>query len=478
MVEKYMTEKQKLLSNLPSVDEILKGDQGIEWLNTYPRRYVLQAIREAIDVKRKEIIEGLSTDFSEEVMIADIENIIERLSSYSLKPLINATGVVIHTNLGRSVLSEKVLENIRRVSESYSTLEYDIEKGKRGKRYVHVKRILREVTGAEDALVVNNNAGAVLLCLNTLAKGKEVIVSRGELVEIGGSFRMPDVMISSGAILREVGTTNKTHLYDYERAINENTALILKIHKSNYRISGFTEEVSIEDLVSLGSKHQIPVMFDLGSGCLIDLKPFGIHIELAVKDVVKSGVEITTFSGDKLLGGPQGGVIVGKREYIEKIQKNPMTRALRIDKLTLAGFEATLMEYIDEEKAIKNIPTLRMLLQKPKEIRERANKLAKRLKKEIKNVHINVMADTSRAGGGALPEVDLPTYVVTVKPHDTSVNELEERLRKGNPPIITRIKEDLLILDARTVRDKDLEGLVKGISSALSEHATGKAETL
>lgn len=469
MVEKYMNEKQKLLSNLPSVDEILKSNQGIGWLNTYPRRYVLQAIREVIDIKRKEIIEGLSTDLSEEVMIADIENIIERLSSFSLKPLINATGVVIHTNLGRSVLSEKVLENIRRVSESYSNLEYDIEEGKRGKRYVHVKRILREVTGAEDALVVNNNAAAVLLCLNTLAKGKEVIVSRGELVEIGGSFRMPDVMTSSGAILREVGTTNKTHLYDYERAINENTSLILKIHKSNYRISGFTEEVSIEDLVSLGSKHQIPVMFDLGSGCLIDLKPFGIHIEPAVKDIVKSGIGITTFSGDKLLGGPQGGVIVGKREYIEKIQKNPMTRALRIDKLTLAGFEATLMEYIDEEKAIKNISTLRMLLQKPEEIKVRANKLAKRLKREIKNVHICVMADSSRAGGGALPEVDLPTYVVSIRSTEISANEIEKRLRKGNPPIIARIREDSLIIDARTVRDKDFEGILRGIRSALIE---------
>jgi len=469
MVEKYMNEKQKLLSNLPSVDEIMKSNQGIQWLNAYPRRYVLQAIREAIDIKRKEIIEGLATDLSEEVMTADVENILKRLSSYSLKPLINATGVVIHTNLGRSVLSEKALRNIRQVSESYSNLEYDIEEGKRGKRYVHVKRILREVTGAEGALIVNNNAGAVLLCLNTLAKGKEVIVSRGELVEIGGSFRMPDVMTSSSAILREVGTTNKTHLYDYERAINENTSLILKIHKSNYRISGFTEEVSIEDLVSLGRKHKIPVMFDLGSGCLMDLKPFGIHIEPAVKDVVKSGVEITTFSGDKLLGGPQGGVIVGKREYIEKIQKNPMTRALRIDKLTLAGFEATLMEYIDEEKALKNIPTLRMLLQKPEEIKSRANKLAKRLKKEIKNVYIDVMADTSRAGGGALPEVDLPTYVVSIQSAEISVNELEERLRKGNPPIIARIKEGSLILDARTVRDKDFEGILKGIRSALSE---------
>ena len=475
MVEKDMNEKQKLLSTLPSVDEILKSRQSMEWLNTYPRRYVLQAIRETIDSRRKEIIGGIDIDLSEEVMLADIENMTEKLSSYSLRALINATGVVIHTNLGRSILSKRALENIKQVSESYSNLEYDIKEGKRGKRYTHIKRILREVTDAEDALVVNNNAAAVLLCLNTLSKGKEVIVSRGELVEIGGSFRMPEIMAASGAILREVGTTNKTHLYDYEKAINENTALILKVHKSNFRVIGFSDEVSVEDLVSIGSRHQVPVMFDLGSGCIIDLKPFGIHNEPLVKEVVSTGVDITTFSGDKLLGGPQGGVIVGKREYIEKIQKNPMTRAMRIDKLTLAGFEATLMEYIDEEKAVENIPTLRMLLQKPEEIKERANKIAKRLKKEIKEVHINVMGDSSRAGGGALPEVDLPTYVVAIKSDEISVNELEERLRKGNPPIIARIKEDSLILDSRTVRDADFEGLVKGIRSALSGHATGKA---
>jgi L-seryl-tRNA(Ser) seleniumtransferase len=469
MVEKDMNEKQKLLSILPSVDEILKSKQGMEWLSIYPRRYVLQAIRETIDSRRKEIIGGIDIDLSEEVMLADIENMTEKLSSYSLRALINATGVVIHTNLGRSILSKRALENIKQVSESYSNLEYDIKEGKRGKRYTHIKRILREVTDAEDALVVNNNAAAVLLCLNTLSKGKEVIVSRGELVEIGGSFRMPEIMAASGAILREVGTTNKTHLYDYEKAINENTALILKVHKSNFRVIGFSDEVSVEDLVSIGSRHQVPVMFDLGSGCIIDLKPFGIHNEPLVKEVVSTGVDITTFSGDKLLGGPQGGVIVGKREYIEKIQKNPMTRAMRIDKLTLAGFEATLMEYIDEEKAVENIPTLRMLLQKPEEIKERANKIAKRLKKEMKEVHINVMGDSSRAGGGALPEVDLPTYVVSIKSDEISVNELEERLRKGNPPIIARIKEDSLIIDARTVRDRDLSGLVKGIRSALSK---------
>jgi len=468
MVENDMDEKQRLLSNLPAVDEILKSKQGLEWLKAHPRRYVLQAVRETIDSRRKEIIEGLTVDLSEEVMMADIENIIEKLSSYSLRSLINATGVVIHTNLGRSVLSERALENIRQVSGSYSNLEYDIEEGKRGKRYSHIKRILREITGAEDALIVNNNAAAVMLCLSTLAKDREVIVSRGELVEIGGSFRMPEVMEASGAVLREVGTTNKTHLYDYENAINEDTSLILKVHRSNYKITGFAEEVSMEDLVSLGIRHQIPVMFDLGSGCLVDLKPFGIYNEPVVKDIVKTGVDITTFSGDKLLGGPQGGVIVGKREYIEKIQKNPMTRAVRIDKLTLSGFEATLMEYIDEEKAVENIPTLRLLLQKPEKIRDRANRIAKGLKKEIKDVHINVMADSSRAGGGALPEVDLLTYVVSIKSDKVSVNDFEERLRMGNPPIIARIKEDSLIIDARTVRDKDLEGLMEGIRSALS----------
>jgi L-seryl-tRNA(Ser) seleniumtransferase len=422
-----------------------------------------------IDLRRKEILKGLASDTSEEYMTAEIENIIKRLSSYSLRSLINATGIVIHTNLGRSLLAERALENIKRVAGSYANLEYDLKEGKRGKRYSHVKRILREVTGAEDALIVNNNAAAVMLCLNTLSKGREAIVSRGELVEIGGSFRMPEVMAASGAILREVGTTNKTHLHDYEGAINDNTALIAKIHKSNFRVVGFAEEVSVEDLVNLGRKYQIPVMFDLGSGCLIDLKPFGISDEPVVKDIVNSGVDITTFSGDKLLGGPQGGVIVGKREYIERIQKNPITRAMRIDKLTLAGFEATLMEYIDEEGVVENIPTLRMLLQKPEEIKGRANRIARRLKKEIQNAQIAVMADLSRAGGGSLPEVDFPTYVVSIKTDDLSVNEIETRLRAGDPPIISRIREDSLILDARTVREIDLVELVRGVKAAFSE---------
>lgn len=464
-----MTEKQKLLSLLPSVDELLKSPQCMEWANSYPRRFLLQAVREAIDTKRKMILHDHDAEVSGDVLTEDIEKRLQKLSSFSLRPVINATGVVIHTNLGRSILSSRVLENIRQVSAHYSTLEYDIEQGRRGKRYVHVKRILREVTGAEDALVVNNNASAVLLCLSTFAKGGEVIVSRGELVEIGGSYRMPDVMAASGALSREVGTTNKTHLYDYENAITEQTSLILKIHKSNYRIVGFTEEVPIEELVTLGHARNIPVIFDLGSGCLVDLRPYGIHDEPSVKEIVKSGVDLTTFSGDKLLGGPQGGVIVGKKEYIDRIQKNPITRAVRIDKLTLAGFEATLMEYADEEKAMKNIPTLRMLTQSPDELKKRAQSIARRLKKHLKKADIQVIPDSSRAGGGSLPEEELPTYAVSIKTGDISVNEFEERARKGNPPIIARIKENALILDARTIQQEQIDPLVSGILSALKK---------
>ncbi len=461
--------KQKLLASLPSVDEILKSDKGLEWQESFPRRYVLKAIREIIEEKRQAILRDELKEISPESLLPDIQNRIERLSSFSLKPVINATGVVIHTNLGRSVLSEEILENVKKVACGYSNLEYDLEKGERGKRYSHIQRLLNEITGAESSLIVNNNAAAVFVCLSALAKGKEVIVSRGELVEIGGSFRVPDVMASSGAILKEVGTTNKTHLYDYESAINENTALLLKVHQSNFRTIGFTKQIEIDELVTLGRKHNIPVMFDLGSGCLIDLKPYGVHIEPTVQDIVKSGCDIVTFSCDKLLGGPQGGVIVGKTELIEKIAKNPLMRAVRIDKLTLSAFEAVLMHYLDEEKAKKEIPTLKMLLQDVNEIKDRAKRIAMRLRREVKEdiANIEVIADSSQSGGGALPEIEFKTYVVAIKPKKLSVNKLEERLRHGNPPIIARIKEDALIIDARTVRDREIEVLVKGIEGAL-----------
>lgn len=461
--------KQKLLASLPSVDEILKSDKGLEWQESFPRRYVLKAIREIIEEKRQAILRDELKEISMESMLPDIQHRVEKLSSFSLKPVINATGVVIHTNLGRSILSDEILENVKKVACGYSNLEYDLGKGERGKRYSHIQRLLNEITGAESSLIVNNNAAAVFVCLTALAKGKEVIVSRGELVEIGGSFRVPDVMASSGAILREVGTTNKTHLHDYEKAINENTALLLKVHQSNFRTIGFTKQVEIEDLATLGRKHNIPVMFDLGSGCLIDLKPSGVHSEPTVQEVVKSGCDIVTFSGDKLLGGPQGGVIAGKTDIIETISRHPLMRAVRVDKMTLSALEAVLMLYIDEDKAKKKIPTLRMLLQDVNEIKARAKKIATRLHREIKEnvAEIDVVGDSSQSGGGALPEIEFKTYVIAIKPKKLSVNKLEERLRHGNPPIIARIKEDALIIDARTMRDREVEALVKGISGVL-----------
>lgn len=462
-----MDAKQKLLKELPSVDEIIKSNDGIRWCKAYPRKYVLTAIRELIDAKRKEILENSTADITKKEMSKDMESRLKKLSSFSLQPVINATGIVIHTNLGRSVLSEKILENVKKVSCSYSNLEYNLDEGKRGKRYAHIVRLLNEITGAEDAIAVNNNAAAVLLCLNTLARDKEVIVSRSELVEIGGSFRLPDVMISGKSILKEVGTTNKTHLYDYKNAINENTALMLKVHQSNFRITGFTEEVSISDLKKLSDTSHIPIMYDLGSGCMVDLKPYGIHTEPSVQEIVKSGVDVITFSGDKLLGGPQAGIIIGKKKYIEMIQRNPLTRAVRIDKLTLAAIEATLMEYADEENAVRNIPTLNMLLQKPEAIKDRAKSIAAQLQRQIKDAAINVIEDTSMAGGGSLPEMEFPTYAVSIVPEEISVNELETRLRKGNPPIIARIRDNALLIDARTINNSEIDELVKGICSAL-----------
>ena len=456
-----------LLSSLPSVDEALKSEYGREWLGKYPRRYVLDAIREAISLRRKEILEGTTKEVSLESMAPDISLNVQRLATPSLRPLINATGIVVHTNLGRSILSERIMESVSTIATGYSNLEYDLASGSRGKRHTHIKRLLREITGAEDGFAVNNNAAAVFLCLTALAKGREVIVSRGELVEIGGSFRIPDVMSHSGALLREVGTTNKTHLHDYEHAVGDATALILKVHRSNYQIVGFTEEVPVEKLVSFGHGRGVPVMYDLGSGYLIPLHQYGIHGEPAVQEMVRSGADLITFSGDKLLGGPQAGIIVGKRELIERIQKHPLARAVRIDKLTLAALEATLMEYVDGEQAKEHIPTLRMLLEDPVAIKARAKKIASLIQRRTKDAGVQVMEDSSQAGGGSLPEVEFPTYVVAIKPENISVNELEERLRRGEPAIIARIQGNSLILDARTIGDREITSVAHAVTAAM-----------
>jgi L-seryl-tRNA(Ser) seleniumtransferase len=471
-----MTDKQKLLTHLPSVDEILKSEIGTKWLKSFSRRYVLISVREVLEQYRQSILKDKIEDFSLHDMLNEMQQQLARLSGFSLKPVINATGVVIHTNLGRSVLPEEILENVKTVASSYSNLEYDLDKGRRGKRYSHIHRLLKDITGSEAGLAVNNNAAAVLVCLSALAKGKEVIVSRGELVEIGGSFRIPDVMSSSGAILKEVGTTNKTHPRDYEQAINENTALLLKVHQSNFRMVGFTETVGVEDLSAIGKKYGVPVMFDLGSGSLIDLKPYGIHIEPTVQDIVRAGIDIVTFSGDKLLGGPQAGVIVGRARLLEIIAADPLMRAVRIDKLTLAAFEAVIRCYLDEEKAREQIPTLNMLLQDIREIKDRADRIVSQLKSAVGSTYgetavIDVMPDASQSGGGALPEIEFETYVVTVKPLKSSINAAEQRLRQGDPPVIARIKEDALIVDARTVRDGEVGALVAALKAALTTNS-------
>ncbi len=470
-MKKNKDEKAALLSVLPSVDELLKGPDGCQWLASFPRTLVVQAIREIIAEGRKKILEGEHPDISSPALSICISTRIQKCSSFSLLPVINATGIVLHTNLGRAVLSERAVNNVIAASRGYSNLEYDLDAGKRGKRHSHTVRILRQLTGAEDALIVNNNAAAVFLSLTTIAKDREVIVSRGELVEIGGSFRVPDVMAASGATLREIGTTNKTHLHDYRKAINEKTGLILKVHQSNYKITGFTEDVSIEQLATLGKEHGIPVMYDLGSGCLIDLKPYGIHGEPSVQEIMKSGADLVTFSGDKLLGGPQGGIIVGRQDLLEKIRKNPLARAVRIDKMTIAAFEATLMDYLDAEKALQSIPVLQMLLQPLETIKSRAKKIAAQLRKQTVGAGITpdiaLVRDSSKAGGGSLPEAEFETYAVSITPKHITVNELETRLRTGSTPVIARIKENALLLDARTIQDQDIKELILIVSSAL-----------
>lgn len=455
-------DKKNLLASLPSVDELLRSGHGQIWLSRYPRRFVLQGIRDEIENLRQQVKAGHSAPSNSEEIAASIEKRVSSLSSPSLRPVINATGIVLHTNLGRAPLSEAALEAVVRVSRGYSNLEYDLAEGKRGKRYSHARRLLKELTSAEDAILFNNNAGAVLIALSALARGREVIVSRGELVEIGGSFRIPEVMAQSGAILREVGATNKTHLRDYENAIGPETALLLKVHRSNYRITGFSAEVSVEELVKLGAAKGIPVMFDLGSGCLFDLKKAGIGDEPVVNEIVRSGVDIVTFSGDKLLGGPQAGIIAGKTHLIEKINKHPLARALRIDKMTLAALEATLFDCADIEKAPEKIPALKMLLEPSAKIRDRARAIAKKA-----GAGTQVIEDLSEAGGGSLPGVLLPTWCVAVNGHK-SPNRLEELLRKGDPPVIGRIKENTLLLDARTVMDRDIEPLARRLKEILS----------
>jgi L-seryl-tRNA(Ser) seleniumtransferase len=458
-----MTDNQakESLRQIPGVDTLLQMEPVRDALLRHPRKLVLDAIREELDETRKRILQtaGSLTAIEPIEIARAIAQRADRLSAFILRPVINATGIVIHTNLGRSLLPDEAVERLQTLCTGYNNLEYDLQSGERGSRYVHAESILRELTGSEAALVVNNNAGAVFLLLNTLAAGREVVVSRGQLVEIGGSFRIPDVMSASGATLKEVGTTNRTNLGDYVAAITDRTALLMKVHTSNYRIVGFTKEVSLSEMVSLGRERCLPVVEDLGSGCFINLAPFGLQGETTVQETIRAGADLVTFSGDKLLGGPQAGIIVGRKDLIEKCRKNPLTRALRVDKMTLAALEATLRLYRDERQALERIPTLRMISFLPQELKSRAEELASAIQEADRNalLRVEVRRGFSQVGGGSLPAQDLPTFIAAVRSAVFSPNQIDEFLRRNDPPVIGRIESDHFIMDLRTVLPKQIE---------------------
>ena len=464
--------KKDLLRKIPAVDKLLEHRDFAALSEKYSRGLLLKAVQKRLEKVRQRIVlaeETVSPDAREvTVTPGDIEEEITLCTTPLLKPVINATGVVLHTNLGRSILSDRTLDQVRAIARSYSNLEYDIQKGVRGSRYAHVEDILCEISGAEAAFVVNNNAGAVLLILNSLALGKEAIVSRGELIEIGGSFRIPDIMQRSGAVMVEVGTTNKTHLTDFEKVISDKTGILLKVHTSNYKIIGFTAEVDLPALVALGKRYHLPVVNDLGSGSLIDLSPYGLDYEPTVQEVVKTGADVVTFSGDKLLGGPQAGIIVGRKTILDQLKKNPLNRALRIDKLTLAALESTLRLYLDHETVIGNIPTLRMLTITADELERRAVAMRDRIGHAIHaSVAIHVKEDISQVGGGALHSQQLPTRVIALSSSTISVQQLERGLRENIPPVITRIHKDQLHIDLRTVLEHEEEALEKALIAVI-----------
>lgn len=450
-----MEKNIELLRSLPKVDSILNEDK-IKNLNNVPYSLVIGTIREELDFIREGILNGTVNEISSDEIVNNIINSIENKNEMHLKRVINATGTVLHTNLGRACLSKAAVEAVVNTSQNYSNLEFDLEKGERGSRYSHVEKLICKITGAQAAMVVNNNAAAVMLVLSTLCKEKEAIVSRGQLVEVGGSFRIPAVMEQSGAKLMEVGTTNRTHLYDYESAINSNTGVILRVHQSNYKILGFTEEVPIEELKKLGKKYSIPVVEDIGSGIFIDLEKYGFVHEPTVQESILKGIDVVTFSGDKMLGGPQAGIIAGKKQYIDLMKKNQLTRALRIDKMTLAALEATLRLYLDESTAVKEIPCLNMLTKDINEIKKNAHKLSRMLNNKIKSrAEVKVIEDYSQVGGGAMPITNMKTYSVAVKPLNKLINNVEYELRKSKVPIVARINNDMLIFDVRTLFESD-----------------------
>jgi L-seryl-tRNA(Ser) seleniumtransferase len=447
--------QQDLLRQLPKVDELLKDAAVAPLLRTHPRQLVVEAVRDAVARLRQQILSGETDTVAPERLPEQIRLNVFRKQERHFKRVINGTGIIVHTNLGRSNLSQPAIDAVVEAAGAYSNLEYDLAHGRRGSRYSHVEGLLCDLLGCESALIVNNNAAAVLLALSALGQGREAIVSRGELIEIGGSFRIPDVMQQGGCALREVGTTNRTHRRDYEQAINENTALILKVHTSNYRIVGFTASVPLDELKALAVEHGLPLVEDMGSGLLLSLAPYGLGDEPTVQASLAAGVDVITFSGDKLLGGPQAGLIVGRKTYLDCMKRHPLNRALRIDKMTLAALEVTLAHYRDADTAVGTIPTLQRIACPPPALKARAERLAAALQEA--GTPAAVVETASQVGGGALPTQELPSYGVAVHPDGgVSANQLEAHFRAGRPPIIGRIVKDQFLVDVRTLDDADL----------------------
>lgn len=468
--------KNDLFKKIPAVNDFLKSKKGQKLVEQYNHELVLKAVRDILDQKRKVIANSSENNIKENEIKLDINSLFIEIEGYlknylkpNLEKAINATGTIVHTNLGRSLLSKEAVDSLLSVAENYSTLEIDKSSGERGSRYNNVREFLIDLSGAEDAVVVNNNAAAVLLILDTFAKDKEVILSRGEMVEVGGSFRIPEVMEKSGAKLVEVGATNKVYKEDYEKKINDNTGMLLKVHTSNYKVMGFTKDVKLDELVKLGEKYKLPVVEDLGSGIIRDLSDLGLKDEPTVADKIKLGADLVSFSGDKLLGGPQAGIIVGKREFIDKLKRNPLTRALRVDKFTLSSLEATLKAYIINEEREK-LPTLKMLSEDLQVIKEKAEKLLKKFNNlNNKSMIVEIEKSSSKVGGGAFPLQKIPTYVLKLKLKESNLdlNNLSYKLRMNTPPIFTRLHNDAMFFDLRTIKENELDQIIEAFKKIL-----------
>lgn len=463
-----MGKNQELLRKLPKIDEMLQDEHLIFFTEIMPRQVVVETLREVIDMVRREIIDGRREEIpAVEELAGLVKQRVFEEQGKSLRRVINATGVVLHTNLGRANLSRRACESVLEAAGYYSNLEYDIKKGSRGSRHDHVEQLIRKITGAQAAMVVNNNAAATMLCLSALARGKEVITSRGELVEIGGSFRIPEIMEESGAHLLEVGATNKTKPADYRKAFHgEMTGAFLKVHTSNYRIVGFTQEVSIRELAALRDESEefsVPVIYDMGSGLMTDLSGCGIG-EPTVTEALKEGADVVLFSGDKLLGGPQCGVVIGKKEYVDRMKGHPMARAFRVDKMTLAALEATFFEYQDSKRAMREIPVLRMITETGIRLKEKAEKLCGQLSEAAPSLEFMVEPCRDQVGGGSAPLVMLEGYAVTVSGEDFNAERSERLLRKEELPIIARVARDKLWLSVRTIEETEFKWIREAFS--------------